>query len=62
MVIVIVYHCWVWVSVTGLLPFIVLTVLSANIYTCLARLRRRLTLRKAPVQNSQSKYFFLFYL
>lgn len=42
---VIYYHCWFWVVVTGLVPFIILTVLSANIYTSMERLKRRLTLK-----------------
>jgi len=42
---VIYYHCWFWVIITGLVPFTILTVLSINIYTSMAKLKRRLTLK-----------------
>jgi len=48
---VIYYHCWFWVIVTGLVPFLILAVLSINIYRSMERLKRRLTLKKKTVDS-----------
>merc|ERR1712198_98764 len=39
---IILYHLWFWIIVTGILPFIILTVINVRIFWSLSNLRKRL--------------------
>jgi len=47
------YHFWLWILVTGIVPFVILTVLNFKIFTAMKKLKRRLTLK--PRQSAEAR-------